>query len=367
MKILLLSHIYPPATDGGSKIIAKIGDQLAKYHNEILVLTTDCHTTDDFVTPNRQPFTSQNNIIRLPVYRLHRRLPKPIFKITPFIKTLLIIFKFKPDIIIAGPFPTFINMYALFLKYLLKAKLILVPCFHQYDRDFNRPHLLFCLKHADLVCTLTKYESTIIKAKTFVMHAGIDKSLLLSSSSKKIHKNQIVFLGNFSAHKGVELLVNAFARLDKNTTLLLAGQRTLYWPTIQKVIDSQPASIKKRISVHLENYDDTQLKSYLDSASLLVLPSIHESFGLVLIESMARAVPVIATEIAPVKELINMTKGGLLFKKDDCNDLVQKITTLLTNHTLYRRLSHNGFNYVSYHYTWDTIGKHLWQEIQKWQ
>lgn len=392
MRILLLTHIYPPATDGGSKIIAKIGEQLKKHGADILVLTSNCYTTDDFVTSKSSVLAHQStkvlehqstSVLRLPVYRFHRRLPKPIFKLFPFLKALVTIIKFKPDFIIAGPFPTLIPLYAFLIKYLSRVlahqrtRVLLIPCFHEFDPEFSQKHLLFCLNHADLICTLTQHEFSILNTiykipdtNLFVMRAGVDKTLIKSRVlAHQRTSGQLVFLGNFSAHKRVELLIQAFSDLAHQSTraltLLLAGQRTLYWPQIQKVIDFQPVQIKKNIIVHLKNYSTRELEHYLTPGSILVLPSIHESFGLVFIESLARGIPVIGANIAPVTELLKQSGGGLTFKKDDLPDLINIINRLFNNPDLYHKLAITGHKYVKDYLTWDTIGNNLWQKLQK--
>ena len=49
MKILLLSHVFPPAIDGGSKVIYKIGQYFESQHHQTLYLSSNCSSTDDFV------------------------------------------------------------------------------------------------------------------------------------------------------------------------------------------------------------------------------------------------------------------------------------------------------------------------------
>ena len=201
------------------------------------------------------------------------------------------------------------------------------------------------------------------------MHAGIDHDFLLHTSKTKTSKNQqLLFLGNFAAHKRVELLIDAFAKVYQNhpnLRLILSGQKTLYWPIIQKKIESQPALIRSKITVNLKNYSARELKQYLNTATVLLLPSIHESFGLVFIESLARKVPVIGCNIPPVAELLKLSKGGVTFKKDNLYDLIAKIETMLTDLRFRQKTASDGYDYVSKHLTWDTIGSRLWEKLQK--
>ena len=49
MKILLLSHIFPPAIDGGSKVIYKLGQYFESQQHQTLYISSNCTSTDDFV------------------------------------------------------------------------------------------------------------------------------------------------------------------------------------------------------------------------------------------------------------------------------------------------------------------------------
>ncbi len=375
MRIVLLTHIYPPAIDGGSKLIAKIGEQLEKKHNQILVLTTNCWSSDDFVTHTPIPaFTYDPNIHRLPIYHLNRHFPKPIFKFTPFIKIIKKIKSFVPETIIAGPLPTTTILYGLILKVLFKTKLFIIPCFHETDKSFLKPYLLFSLHYADLICCLTKHEKTIFNKKykidvdkLFVISGGIDR-LFMSPPSPKSITPTLLYVGSFAAHKKIELLLDAFSQLSiqySNIKLILAGQKTLYWPIIEKKLKSMPPKTRKHVDLYLKKFTDSDLQKFLKKSTILVLPSDQESFGLVLIEAMAKGVPAIGSDISPVKELINATHGGLVFKKNNLHSLITTIEKLLTNQKLYRILSDDGYHYVEKNLTWDTIGDKLWLKLQE--
>ena len=379
MKVLLVTHIFPPAIDGGSKIIAKIGESLANHHHQILVLTSNCSSTDDFVNPKAAPIKSSDlNIIRLPVYRHLRRPFKllslfsdffsifqlgPAFKFIPFLKSLIYISRFHPDIIIAGPLPTTIVLYARFFRLITRSKLVILPCFHENDPGFLKKPLIQVLRKSDLILTLTNHEKTILNHHCFVLGAGVDQSFLINPKNITFPKySNILFLGNFAAHKGVDTLIAAFSKLspaNPNLTLTLAGQKTLYYPVIQKQLDCLSSSIKQKITIIPKLYNQNRLKLYLDSCSLLVLPSIHESFGLVFIESWARGKPVIGADIPPVSELIHKTAGGLLFLPESQIDLAKKISVLLSQPSRLARLGLNGHQYVTNHFTWDKIGQRL--------
>jgi len=367
MNFLFVSHIWPPATDGGSKILSKIENYFSKKNNNTLVITTNCSLSDDFVKSKYFKSPSSKNILRLPIIKTHRHLPKPIFKIIPFFTTLKSISKFNPSYIFAGPFPTAISLYSLLFKYILKSKLILLPCFHQTDTDFNQFYIKICLKKADLILALTQSEKNffhnnfkINPHKILVIGGGVDKEFLKTSKSTE-YKKYITFIGNFASHKNVELLISAFEKLSPiypDLKLFLLGQKTLYFPKINQTIKKLTPKIRSKIKF-IFNPTQFQIKQTLDNSICLVNPSNQESFGLVFVEALARSIPIIGTDIPPVKELIAKTQGGLIFKQNNLDSLIEQILYLINNPKKAQMFVKNGFDYIKNNLTWDKIGERI--------
>lgn len=414
-KILLISHIFPPAIDGGSRVIYKIGQYFESQNHQTLYLSSDCSSTDDFTKSNKIPCPVKGRVkegFYLPVYHRLRRpfkfinlfLPKnsylhnllkvfqkgPIFKLIPFISTTIKIIKFKPDLIIAGPLPTTIIVYANFLKKVTNlynrivnssffCRLLINSSFHQTDQDFFQKPLIKTLQQADYLWTLTQYETdffikklNINPQKIILAGNGIDSDFLIKE--KKITpcpvKGRVgegfclLFIGSLSAHKGLKILIKSFSTIYnlQLTKLILAGQKTLYYPEILKTIKQQPQEVQKNIKF-IFNFPQKKLKQLIDSCDILILPSNQESFGLVLIEAWSRQKPVITTDIPPLKEIITRSKGGLIFESNNINDLSSKINQLLNSPQKRHQLGQNGFNYVKNNYTWSIVGKKISQKI----
>jgi len=395
VKVLLISHIFPPAVDGGSRVIAKIGEYLQKKGHQVLVLTTNCHSSDDFSKLSYQKLKhTQKNVISKPVFTMFHRPFKFLGRYIPNFKTLskgplfspLSFFsllnsglKYRPDIILAGPLPTTIVLYARLVRYLstrlfhFSPKIIINASFHSTDPDFHTPLLINTLKSADFIWTLTDSETNyfqkildIPKSKLIFLGNGVDKSFLSPAHLNNFSSNHLLFIGSFSAHKDIPTLIKAFSLLPSNFNLTLAGQKTLYFPVIHKQIKSLSPSIKKRIKV-ISSFSNSYLSTLLDNCTILISPSLQESFGLVLIEAMARSRPVIAADIPASSELISKSKGGLLFKAGDEVDLKNKILKLSSSPKLHGSLSKNGFTYVSNHCTWDKIILSLEKQINEIQ
>ena len=407
-RFLLMSHIWPPAIDGGSRVIYKMGEYLQTQGHQVSIITTNCRSTDDFTSSRRSQIKFGKdgpNIHRYPVITIFHRPFKLLGRFFPNFKTfakgplfspvscfpfLVSTLRFKPDYILVGPLPTTMALYAKKIKTILNffykvdifptflqrrglrggfCKLIINASFHPSDPDFQTPILLNTLKSADYIWTLTDFETNyfhkklkIPKSKLILLGNGVDKDFIKTKNCRlKIEDcSKLLFIGSFSAHKGLSTLIDAFKLLPNNYSLTLAGQKTLYFPTLKKQIDTLPIDIKKRIKI-ITNFPDSHLSALLDRSSILISPSTQESFGLVLIEALARSRPVIAANIPASIEIINKTKGGLIFKQNDPQDLASKILKLPSSIT--SNLLHYSSSYLSSNYTWDKIGEMLCQKL----
>ncbi|MFA5894311.1 MAG: glycosyltransferase family 4 protein [Candidatus Shapirobacteria bacterium] len=391
-RVLLISHICPPAIDGGSRVIHKVGDYFKTQGHTVASLCSDASSTDDFTHSYRTIFTkpnSNNSKFKLPVYTIFHRPLKlvsrlfpifsvftkgPIFKPFPFLKFLKFYLQFKPDYIIAGPLPTTIVLYANFLRLISnfiirhQTKILVNASFHPTDKDFHNPFLIHALKSSDFIWTLTDFETNyfhqhfgIPLSKMINVGNGIDRSLLIKVPRLKLSKVlKLLYIGSFAAHKGIEVIIDSLKHLPPTTTLTLAGQTTLYSPVIRSKIKKLPKSYQNRISL-INSFSDVDLKKLLDKCSILISASTQESFGIVLLEAMARGIPVIGADIPTSTELINRSNAGIIFRTGDPLDLSKKINSLNNPQDL-KLYGSQGLSYATTH-TWDRIGESLWQKI----
>ena len=399
MKILLISHIFPPAIDGGSKVVYKLGQYFESQKHQTLYLSSNCSSTDDFV--KKSPALSREGFrkgfIKIPVYTNLRKPLKflnlflktdllkvfqkgPIFKIFPIIKTTITIIRFKPDLIVAGPLPTTIVLYANFFKKICHSQLLINASFHPTDSDFHQKPLIKSLQQADFLWSLTQSESdyfiknfNIDPQKIILAGNGVDQDFLIKNKNTTPSFFQrrgpgggfnILFIGSLASHKRVDLLIKSFnSIIDKEGfNLTIAGQQTLFYPQIKNLVNSLPLKTKSKINF-IFNFPQSQLTTLIDNCDVLVLPSIQESFGLVIIEAWARQKPVICTNIPSLSELVTKSNGGLLFKIDNQQDLTKKIEFIFNHPKKAQEMGQNGYKYVKNNYTWNKVGQKLCQKI----
>ena len=90
--------------------------------------------------------------------------------------------------------------------------------------------------------------------------------------------------------------------------------------------------------------------NYLSSASLLVLPSISEGLGRVILEAQAVGCPVLVSDAGGMKDLIKDGETGFVFKSEDLEDLSEKISYILGNDPLRKSVSLSAKNELKQYY-----------------
>lgn len=151
----------------------------------------------------------------------------------------------------------------------------------------------------------------------------------------------IICVGRLSPEKGQTGLLRAFARLRANHPNL----------SLRLVGDGPDREALERFSEELGVSDamtfagrlpEPETLIEISRADLLVLPSFMEGLPIVLMEAMALGIPVIASRVAGIPELVSDGKTGLLFAPSDWDELAQCIARLLSDKDLGATLAQNG-------------------------
>ena len=110
-----------------------------------------------------------------------------------------------------------------------------------------------------------------------------------------------LFVGSILRHKNIVRLVQAFARQDTSMSLLIAGacKDPNY---LAEVINASAGLWEGRVR-YLTYVTDADLPSLYNGASAFILPSLHEGFGVPIIEAMACGTPVITSNCSAMSEV----------------------------------------------------------------
>jgi glycosyltransferase involved in cell wall biosynthesis len=98
-----------------------------------------------------------------------------------------------------------------------------------------------------------------------------------------------------------------------------------------------------------------EIPALLAELDVLVLPSLWEGFGLVLLEAMAAGRPVVASRVGPIPEVVLHGETGLLVEPGEPEPLAAALIELLEHPTLAARLGAAGRRRVREHFTLDRM------------
>lgn len=221
----------------------------------------------------------------------------------------------------------------------------------------------------------------ISPAKVEVIYNGINaqafKKTLTTAVLKKYHipenKPYILFVGRITRQKGLIYLLKAFEYLNKDVTLVICAGS----PDEKIIYDEITQTIKKlknkgRKIIHIENFlKPVELKEIYSHAKVFVCPSIYEPFGIINLEAMACEVPVVASAVGGIPEVVVPEETGILvaFKSVSEIDhsprnpfnyayrLSEAIDLLLKNPVKAKKMGQMGRKVVLKNFTWQAIAE----------
>ena len=167
----------------------------------------------------------------------------------------------------------------------------------------------------------------------------------------------VLAVGTLEPRKNLTTLLQAFARLrrggdvDPNLQLVLAGARG--W--LDEPIFETVRSLGLEQAVRFPGFiDDDDLPAVYSGAALFVFPSLHEGFGLPLLEAMACGVPVITSNVASMPEVAG--DAAMLVDPRDADGLASAIAQVLRDEALRERLRAAGLARAG-QFSWETAAR----------
>lgn len=166
----------------------------------------------------------------------------------------------------------------------------------------------------------------------------------------------ILFVGTIEPRKNVDGLLRAYAALVRDDpgvpVLTLAGRAASVIET--RTVDG--VSLEGRVR-RLGYVDDERRLALYRAASMLVLPSFDEGFGLPALEAMTLGVPVVAARRGSLPEVLG--GAGLLVEPDDYPAMAAAMRTVLTDPAERRRMRDAGLLRARA-YSWDAAARRLY-------
>lgn len=199
----------------------------------------------------------------------------------------------------------------------------------------------------------TKYTQSP-KHKLKVIYYGLSGEKKILRKPNKI--KQVALIGRYAPQKGHKYLIQAMPEIIK----AIPDVEFLFIGRDEKKMQAQ----FKRLAIKLKVIDflkfrtfENDLQNTYSTISILVLPSLWEGFGLVLLEAMLAKVPIVATKVGPIPEIIENNYSGLLVSPKNSRELAQAIIRLLKDQKLQKLLTQNAYQVAQTKFTLQTMVK----------
>jgi starch synthase len=215
--------------------------------------------------------------------------------------------------------------------------------------------------------------------RVHVVHNGVDPDdyqpgrdpELLARLGLDPARPVVLFVGRITRQKGIHLLLRAAKLLPAEAQIALrAGAPDT--PEVQAEVDQAVADARGAghdVVFISDNLARRELNALIGSAAVFVCPSVYEPFGLVNVEAMACGVPVVATAVGGIPEVVAHEETGLLVPIDPVDDgtgqprdpdafardLAGAVNRLLDNPELAQKMGQNGRERVVEEFSWKQV------------
>ena len=195
------------------------------------------------------------------------------------------------------------------------------------------------LRKQKYIISIAPYVHHAISTKTNAKISDIWNSLnpLAYSVRRKEKRGSLLFLGWLNPRKNPLVIVKAAAKLIKkhpDLKVRLCGEASVphYFKELQDAISD--FGLTKCVEMP-GRLNQSAVRKELSTAALLVLPSFQENAPMVIAEAMAAGIPIVASNLCGIPDMVEDGKSGLLLNDPtDADELVNTLDQLLSNDEL---------------------------------
>ncbi|MFB0559692.1 MAG: glycosyltransferase family 4 protein [Candidatus Lokiarchaeia archaeon] len=362
-KILQVSPYFLPYTGGSERYCQQLSKHLAERGHKLHVITSKLKADSD-INEKKDGY----HIHRCPCAGI-------IWRVNPATFIMHKLLKAKADIIHAHSYIFLTSNQAALTKKLTRIPFLLHLHggidFSPLTNDFSTRFKLYFKKSlydrtlgkwtvqaADAVASVSKRDIELAKQLWdldkeklyWVPNAvNLDKFNRNSCNENKDPLN-VVFIGRLEAWKGAITFLEVAKLVRKerdDVNFLMIGDGSLKNYILNNTVN---AHVKA-----LGQIPHTMIPNILSEASVLVLPSYIEGLPTVCLEALASKVPVVASKVGGIPEVIRDGETGFLFSSGNAHLCAKKVLRLLTDEKLRRRMGERGRKLVERFYIWDKV------------
>jgi glycosyltransferase involved in cell wall biosynthesis len=365
MNLLMINYEYPPLGGGAANATYHIAKSLAGRGHGITVLTSGFKTNYGWFHDGQirvyRCFSARrhlwdSNLLEMAVFTFNAGLRLVFFLKKVRFAGAIVFFAFP-----CGPLG-----YSAFrlssVPYVISLRGGDVPGNEKALRPFHvvlKPFRRHMFKHSlRIVAPSEGLRGLAEKADPIqvdVVPNGVDTRFFCPASQKKDRPFRFLFVGRFQAQKNLDFLLEQLAWLHRETkkdfVLHMVGEGALKKHLKQK---SFQLGLGERVLWDGWLNGSDLCKMYQQSHCLLNF-SLYEGMPNVILESMASALPAIASDVAGNRDLIENGKTGLLCRLDNAHDFQRALQRLLNSPQEARMLGKNARDLALSSFSWDCV------------
>jgi glycosyltransferase involved in cell wall biosynthesis len=265
--------------------------------------------------------------------------------------------------------------------------------FNDFSRGFRRPYwqralikyyirrpIVEVVAHASRVLMLSPLEEPILIAmgarrdKLDIVSNGVDPYFLEDVGEEGLRKSLerfnlpqgkllMLFVGNHTQNKGLDIFLRAVAIMGGQTTAVIAGairSRAEHAQLLSScgILESDP-----RV-VFTDFISKEELRALYNTADMFVFPSRADTLPLVILEAMASGLPVVSTRVGGIPYQVT-PNTGILVEPDDARGLADALTRLCSDAALRHSLGDAARERVCRLFDWQVSAQHAVEVYQQ--
>jgi glycosyltransferase involved in cell wall biosynthesis len=206
-------------------------------------------------------------------------------------------------------------------------------------------------------------ELAVTADRIVLCRPGVPSWIGKSTSATPPERGYVLFVGTLEPRKNLGVLLDAWERLTQSEHTLprlrvVGGVRPGGEDWVRRMREPPLAG---RVD-YIGYVDATDRRALYAGARILVLPSLHEGFGLPVLEAMALGVPVITSDRGALPEVAG--DAGVTVKADDPAGLAATIAALLADRAKTAQMSRRGVELAS-KFSWDKAAAALYDAYRR--
>lgn len=208
------------------------------------------------------------------------------------------------------------------------------------------------LCYSDFMCRIVPHSTGISRSKVIKFNCGMEETIAPRDPFQRIYPPRILYLGRLAPEKDVPTLILAFFIVNKSfpsCELRIVGSGSQL-TTIKHIVT------KLNLNSHVTFMPFTDKQDLVDAelraSTMLVLPSVFEPFGLVVLEAIARHIPVIIADTGGPAEIIKHGITGYLFAPGCDSELAEMIMKTIQEPEAAQKMASTALEDVKRRYSW---------------